>query len=102
MQVEQTTAWKAIDNHFNTLSRLRVKNEFDKDSERFNKFSLSAGSIFLDYSKNIISEETMKLLIALAEERGIKDWTEKMFTNGIMTFNGNNKISRDNFLSLVD
>jgi len=36
--------------------------------------------LFLDYSKNIISEETMKLLIALAEERGIKDWTEKMFT----------------------
>lgn len=52
---------------------------FEQDPGRFEKFSLNAGHIFLDYSKNRITEETMSLLLALGAQADVEGWIEKMF-----------------------
>src|SRR5205807_8891242 len=50
------------------------------DPRRFDKFSLRFQDILLDYSKNRVTEETMRLLFELARQSDLKGWTEKMFT----------------------
>jgi len=53
---------------------------FAEDPKRFDRFSAKACDILLDYSKNRVTEETMRLLFDLARQADVKDWTEKMFT----------------------
>ncbi|MCC6347348.1 MAG: glucose-6-phosphate isomerase, partial [Nitrospirales bacterium] len=57
---------------------------FRDDPERFSRFSLRLGDMVVDYSKNIISKETLRLLLDLAEECRVKDAVEKMFTGGLI------------------
>jgi len=57
-----------------------MKKMFANDPSRFDKYSITFEDILLDYSKNIINEETMKLLIELAKECELEDAIEKMFT----------------------
>lgn len=53
---------------------------FTDDPERFENFSVNTGSILLDYSKNRITKETMRLLLQLAVEAGVDEWRERMFS----------------------
>jgi glucose-6-phosphate isomerase len=76
----KTNAWKELEKHRNTMQDTSMKEMFAKDTERFHKFSQQFEDILLDFSKNIINEETMKLLIQLAHECGLEDAIEKMFT----------------------
>lgn len=65
----QTEAWKKLTNHAAKMKTLQLRHLFTADSERFNKFSIALGpDLFLDYSKNFLNEETVKLLLALADE----------------------------------
>ena len=57
-----------------------MRDWFINDLQRFEKFSLRFGDILLDYSKNRITDETLKLLLQLAEECNVKEWMEKMFS----------------------
>jgi len=57
-----------------------MRDMFEKDSKRFSKFSINEGDILLDFSKNRINEETLKLLISLAESSDLKKEIENMFT----------------------
>lgn len=57
-----------------------MKDLFNSDAERFNKFSMSFEDILLDYSKNRITEETMELLYKLAEQQDVKGLAKKMFS----------------------
>lgn len=74
-----TAAWQALQLHYKTAGQLQMKDLFAGDAERFNKFSLSAGDILFDYSKNIITEETIKLLLQLADECKLKEAIAAMF-----------------------
>uniref|UniRef100_A0A7N5ZVH4 Glucose-6-phosphate isomerase n=1 Tax=Anabas testudineus TaxID=64144 RepID=A0A7N5ZVH4_ANATE len=69
---------------------LNLRHMFEADKERFNKFSLTLktedGDILLDYSKNLITDEVMKLLVDLAKSRGIEGAREKMFTGEKINF----------------
>ncbi len=56
-----------------------MRDMFAADPARFSRFSFETCGILLDYSKNRITEETMRLLFALARERGVEEWREKMF-----------------------
>ncbi|MBI9069962.1 MAG: glucose-6-phosphate isomerase [Melioribacteraceae bacterium] len=76
----ELNAWKKLEEHFASIKSKKMKNMFAEDSERSEKFSLQFEDIFLDYSKNIIDDETKKLLVELAEEAGLKDAIEQMFT----------------------
>jgi len=76
----RTAAWKKLSAHYKVMKNRQMKDLFQGDGERFTKFSLRLEDILVDYSKNIITEETLYLLLALAEEVGLSDAREKMFT----------------------
>uniref|UniRef100_A0A665VJX2 Glucose-6-phosphate isomerase n=1 Tax=Echeneis naucrates TaxID=173247 RepID=A0A665VJX2_ECHNA len=69
---------------------LNMRHMFEADKERFNKLSLSLktedGDILLDYSKNLITDEVMKMLVDLAKSRGIEAAREKMFNGDKINF----------------
>ena len=75
-----TTAWKKLNNHYKTMKNRHMRDMFLKDAMRFSKFSLSFEDITVDYSKNILSGKTLKLLLELANECHVKDAIEKMFS----------------------
>ncbi|KLV04888.1 glucose-6-phosphate isomerase [Photobacterium ganghwense] len=77
----QTDAWKALTAHFEDAQDLQLSELFANDSERFTKFSATFGAdILLDYSKNLITEETMAKLFALAEETEVKAAIADLFS----------------------
>ncbi|MGB0845258.1 MAG: glucose-6-phosphate isomerase [Thiolinea sp.] len=66
--------------HYQDVKALHIRDLFDEDPGRFERFSLSLPGLFLDYSKNRITAETMTLLTALAREADIEGWRERMFS----------------------
>jgi len=75
-----TSAWKKLEEHYKKTKSLSMRELFKEDPLRFEKFSLQFEDILLDYSKNIITQETLGLLIELAEEVKLKEAIEKYFT----------------------
>ena len=75
-----TPAWQALQLHFNLFEGVKMKDLFFNDEDRFNKFSLKLEDILFDYSKNIITENTVELLLELAEECKLAEAIEAMFT----------------------
>ncbi|WP_421210857.1 glucose-6-phosphate isomerase [Aeromonas enteropelogenes] len=76
----QTQAWQALEAHFAANKETRLKDLFAQDPKRFDKFSLTfGGDILVDYSKNLITEETLKLLIELAKETDLRSAIDAMF-----------------------
>ncbi|UCB49706.1 MAG: glucose-6-phosphate isomerase [Deltaproteobacteria bacterium] len=76
----KTQSWKALTEHFAKMKKVHMRTLFAEDPERFKKFSIRFNDILVDYSKNIITEETLGLLIGLADEVGLRDAIEKMFS----------------------
>lgn len=77
---QNTNTWKKLEKHFNNIIGISLRDEFRRDKERFNKFSLSWNDIFLDYSKNLITDETMALLLELADECRLDSAIEAFFS----------------------
>jgi glucose-6-phosphate isomerase len=75
----ERAAWKALQAHFSQIHGKHLRELFAEDPGRGERFTAEAGGIFLDYSKNRITDETLKLLIALAEESGLREKAEAMF-----------------------
>ena len=72
-------AWKALQTHRHELAGLHLRELFAADPRRAEKLSAEACGLFLDFSKNRITPETLRLLLALAEERGLRPRIEAMF-----------------------
>ncbi len=72
-------AWKALEQHYLSVSNASMRDLFDRDPRRFAKFSVRFDDILLDYSKNRITDETFDLLIQLAHEADLSAWIERMF-----------------------
>ena len=75
-----TPAWQALQQHHNLFEQVKMKDLFFNDEDRFNKFSLQLEDILFDYSKNIITENTVEILLELANECKLKEAIEAMFT----------------------
>lgn len=75
----KTQSWQKLTAHHKAMSHVQMKNLFSQDGDRFNKFSTQFKDILVDYSKNIITSETLDLLNSLAEECGLKAAIEAMF-----------------------
>ncbi len=75
----QRAAWKALETHHAKLQNTTLGSLFSADSERAAKFSIDAAGLFLDYSKNRITQETLSLLLQLAEESGLRERIDAMF-----------------------
>ena len=73
-----TTAWKTLLKHYEQMKNVHMKDLFAAEPDRFQQFSLSFENILLDYSKNRITQETIDMLIQLAEECKLKDAIEAM------------------------
>lgn len=76
----QTTSWKKLTSHAEAMKQVHMKELFQADDQRFDKYSLRFNDILIDYSKNIINDETLGLLLELAEECGVSDAAKAMFS----------------------
>jgi glucose-6-phosphate isomerase len=72
-------AWKALKAHYKKVRRSHLRKLFEKDPERCERLTAEAVGIFLDYSKNRITDETLSLLIQLAKESGLTARIDAMF-----------------------
>ncbi len=77
--LSERPAWKALEAHHQQIQGKHLKQLFADDPARGERFSVETGGIFLDYSKNRITDETLKLLIQLAEESGLRERIDAMF-----------------------
>ena len=75
----QTTAWKALEAHAQKNRNLTIKDLFAEDPARGQRLTAEAAGIYFDYSKNRITDETLRLLFALAEEAGLSSHIDAMF-----------------------
>jgi glucose-6-phosphate isomerase len=75
----ETGAWQKLEMIFLTLQATHLRELFAEDPDRFNKFSLQFEDILIDYSKNIINEEALRLLLSLAGEVELRDAIAAMF-----------------------
>ena len=75
----QTSAWKKLNEHYQTQD-FQLKELFRENKERQHQFSVQLETLNIDYSKNLISQETLDLLIELANELDLKDAIEKYFS----------------------
>jgi glucose-6-phosphate isomerase len=76
----QTKAWQQLTEHFAKMSEVQMKDLFAADPKRFAQFSLGFENVLVDYSKNIITADTLKTLLQLAEECGLKAAIEAMYS----------------------
>jgi glucose-6-phosphate isomerase len=72
-------SWKALEAHHQKVQGLHLRDLFAKDPARGERMTLEATGLFLDYSKNRVTDETLQLLRSLAEESGLQDRIDAMF-----------------------
>ncbi|KAL7534031.1 hypothetical protein ACHAWF_004702 [Thalassiosira exigua] len=77
--IESTPAWKALAAHHAATSSLHVRDLFAADPSRFDEMSLKFEDLLLDYSKNCVTSETMKLLYQLAADADVQGKAKKMY-----------------------
>jgi glucose-6-phosphate isomerase len=74
-----STEWKALEKHYDSVKNLQLRAMFAGDPGRAERFSVEAAGLFLDYSKNRIIDETVRLLLDLAKARGVAGRRDAMF-----------------------
>ena len=72
-------AWQALQAHAATLRKTSLRERFAADARRAERFSCEAEGIYLDYSKQHLGDETLRLLLALAGEAGLRQRIDAMF-----------------------
>lgn len=77
---DRLASYKKLKSHHKTISQKNLRTLFEEDPDRHRKFSVRFGDILLDYSKNRITTRTRSYLVQLAEEAGLSDAIEQMFT----------------------
>ena len=82
----QTNAWKALARHRKSMTKTIMRDLFAKDKKRFDKFHLVLGDMLVDFSKNRVTADTMRLLVDLAKEAKVEEWRSKMFSGEKINF----------------
>ncbi len=75
----QRPTWRALEEHYQKIQNLHLRTLFAQDSQRGERFALEAVGIYLDYSKNRMTEETIQLLLELAVSSGLRERIDAMF-----------------------
>jgi glucose-6-phosphate isomerase len=75
-----TGSWTLLQEHFTKVKGVHLRDLFKNDPDRFQKYSIQSEEILFDFSKNRIDQDTVKLLIQLAEECGLKPAIDEMFS----------------------
>ena len=79
-------AWTALQTHYRKVRERHLRELFAEDPGRGKRLSVEAAGIFLDYSKNRVTDETVKILIQLAEESGLRSYIDAMFRGDKINF----------------
>jgi glucose-6-phosphate isomerase len=77
--LRERPAWKALSAHHERIRERHLRELFAEDPGRGERLTLEAAGVFLDYSKHRVTDETLRLLVALAEESGLRDRIDAMF-----------------------
>lgn len=77
--VQQRTAWKALAQHAAQAGQLSLRKLFADDPQRGPRMSLNSVGVYFDYSKNLLTDETLRLLLQLANESGLRQRIDAMF-----------------------
>ncbi len=75
----QRPAWRALEEHYQKMREVHLRTLFAQDPRRGEHFAAEAVGIYLDYSKNRITDETLRLLLQLAESSGLRERIDAMF-----------------------
>lgn len=78
-ELTKSAAWSALRDHYAEISSIHMRMLFETDPGRAERFSLSCNDLFLDYSKNLITDRTLELLLALARQAQLEEWRDRMF-----------------------
>src|ERR1700734_2909114 len=73
------TAWSALESHYKAVSKLHLRQLFADDPKRGERLAVGAVGLYLDYSKNRVTDETLQLLLQLAEESGLRARIDALF-----------------------
>jgi len=88
----QHPAWKALAAHYKQIQKRPLRKLFAEDAQRGQRFTLEAAGLFLDYSKNCITPQTLKLLLQLALESGLRAKIDAMFRGGKINITENRAV----------
>ena len=78
-QLTKRAAWNALESHYSKIRDLHLRKLFADDPQRGERLNAEAVGIYFDYSKHRITDETLRLLLQLAEESGLRDRIDAMF-----------------------
>ncbi len=78
--LRERAAWRALGAHHDDIAGTSLRELFDTDPDRGERLTAEAAGLYLDYSKNQVTDETMDLLVVLAEEVGLRSRIEAMFS----------------------
>ena len=76
----EQSAWNAIESHYEQVSKVHLRELFAEDPKRGERMMVEAAGLYLDYSKNRVTDETLSLLVQLAEESGLRARIDAMFS----------------------
>ncbi len=79
MSITELDEWKALQKHYQIIENTHLREFFKDDPERVDDFSLQVGEMYVDFSKNRLTRETMELLFALARARNVEGLRDAMF-----------------------
>jgi glucose-6-phosphate isomerase len=74
-----TPEWQALKRHAEAMETVHMRDLFVDDPERFDRFSLRLNGMLLDYSKNRITPDTMRMLLDLVRRQDVEGWRDRMF-----------------------
>jgi len=78
--LSERNAWKALQTHFESVRQLHLRKQFADDPQRGERMTAEAVGFYLDYSRNLVTDETLRLLLQLAEESGLRGRIDSMFS----------------------
>ena len=78
--LRERPAWNALEEHYDDIHNIHLRELFAQDATRGERLTAEGAGLFLDYSKNRVTDETLTLLIQLAQESGLAERTEAMFS----------------------
>lgn len=78
--IHETDAWQELQTHWQDIKDVRMRDLFAEDRLRCERYQIERCGILLDYSKNLVTDETMRGLVALGEAADVSGWTGRMFS----------------------
>jgi glucose-6-phosphate isomerase len=79
LPLRERASWRALEEHHGMIRDVHLRDLFAADPRRGERLTAEAAGLYLDYSKNRVTDETVRLLVALAEESGLRERIEAMF-----------------------